>query len=84
MPPDNKGKDMAFKLSGELLHGGKGKDKLLVDVTCQINPTGTLEAQPCTSGGWEGLNPPTLDETGGAVHGDKKMQMQKENKHHWW
>ncbi len=27
-PPDNKGKDTAFKLSGELLHGGKGKDKL--------------------------------------------------------
>jgi hypothetical protein len=26
-PPKNKGKDTAFKLSGELLHGGKGKDK---------------------------------------------------------
>ncbi len=33
MPPDNKGDDTAFKLSGKLVHGGKGKNKLLVDVT---------------------------------------------------
>ncbi len=82
-PPNNKGKDTAFKLSGKLLHGGKGKDKLLVDVNCHNNPMGDPDVRPCTSGGWEGLNPPTLEESGGVVHGDDKMQMQKENKHRW-
>jgi hypothetical protein len=81
-PPDNKGKDTALKLSGELLHGGKGEDKLLVDVNCHNNPMGALDVQLCTSESWEGLNPPTLEETGGGVHGDDMTQMGKENKLH--
>jgi hypothetical protein len=82
-PPNNTGKAPAFKLSNELLHGGKGKDEILVNVNCNHNPTGELEVQPCTTVGWEGLNPPRLEETGGAIHGDNKTQMQKENKRRW-
>jgi hypothetical protein len=64
-------------------YGGKGKNKIVVKVNCTNNPQRDLDVQPCFTGGWEGLKPPRLEETGGAVHGDNKTKMRKENKHHW-
>jgi hypothetical protein len=72
-----------FKLNGELLHGGQGKDNAIVNVNCNHNPTGELDVQPCNTDGLEGLHPPQIEETGGAIRGDNRTQMQKENKRHW-
>jgi hypothetical protein len=69
-----------FKLNGELLHGGQGKDNTIVTVNCNHNPAGKLNVQPCTTDGLEGLNPPRIEGTGVAIRGDDWMQMCKENK----
>ncbi len=39
--------------------------------------------QPCNADGLEGLHPPRIEEMGGAIRGDNRTQMQKENKRHW-
>jgi hypothetical protein len=85
-PQNNPGDAPEFKFSNELLYEGKSKNKLVVNVNCTNNPPRDLDldVQPCTTGGWEGLKPPRLEETGVAVHGDNKTKMRKENKHRWW
>jgi hypothetical protein len=80
-PPNDTGYDQTFKLNGELLHGGKGKDNTLVNIDCNHNTMGEPVWQPQTSG-WEGLQLPRLETMRGAVYEDNKTQMQKENKHH--
>jgi hypothetical protein len=80
-PPRKKEGNWTFKLNGELLHGGQGKDNTIVNINCNHNPTGELDVQPCNTDGLEGLHPPQIEETGGAIHGDNRTQMQKENKH---
>ncbi len=82
-PPNNTGKDPTFKLNGELLHGGQGKNNKLVNIDCNYNQPGGLDVPLCTSKGLEGVNPPQLEETGGVVLWDNKTQMQKENKRRW-
>ncbi len=72
---------MTFKLNGELLHGGQGKDNTIVTVNCTNNPVGELNVQPCTTDGLEGLNLPRIEDTGEDIHGDNQMQMRNENKH---
>ncbi len=52
MPPNNMGKDPTFKLNGELLHGGQGKDNKLINIDCNHDIPGGLEVQLCTSNGW--------------------------------
>jgi hypothetical protein len=69
-----------FTLSSKLLYGGKGKNNILVNVNYTTNPPRNLNVQPCTMGGWEGLEPPRIEERGQAVHGDDKTKMRKENK----
>jgi hypothetical protein len=82
--PQNKPGDAPeFKLSSKLLYGGKGKNTIVGNVNCTNNPPRDLNVQPCPIGGWEGLKPPRLEETGGAVHRDDKTKMRKENKHCW-
>ncbi len=81
-PPNGMGKDPMFKLNGELLHGGQGKDNKLINIDCNHNQPGGLNVQLCMTDGLEGLNPPWLEETGEVVLGDNKTQMQKENKRH--
>ena len=71
--------DQKFKINGELLHGGQGKDNTLVHFACDHNIAGQPVGEPHT-GGVEGLQPPRLETTGGAVYGANKKQMQKENK----
>jgi hypothetical protein len=71
-PQNNPGDAPEFKLSNEFLCGEKGKNKLVVNVNCTNNPPRDLDVQQCTTGGWEGLKPPRLEETGGAIHGDDK------------
>jgi hypothetical protein len=83
-PQNNPGDALEFKLSNKLLYGGKGKNKIVVNVNCTNNPSRDLDVQLCTTGGWEGLKPPRLEETGGAIHGDDKTKMRKENKCRWW
>jgi hypothetical protein len=83
MPPNGMGKDPMFKLNGELLHGGQGKDNKLINIDCNHNQPGGLNVQLCTTNGLEGLDPPWLEETGEVVLGDNKMQKRKENKCHW-
>ena len=75
MPSPDTAEDQTFKLNGELLHGGQGKDNTLVNIACNHDIAGQPTQEPHTSG-WEGLQP------GGGVYGDYKKQMQKENKHH--
>jgi hypothetical protein len=75
--PTQKELNHKFKLNGELLHGGKGKDHTHVHDRHDI-PEHHME-EPHT-GGMEGLQPPRLETTKGAVYGANKKQMQKENK----
>ncbi len=83
--PQNKPGDAPeFKLSSKLLYGGKGKNKIVVNVNHTNNPPRDLDVQPCLIGGWEGLKPPRLEETGGAIHRDNKTKMRKENNCRWW
>ena len=58
-------KQQGTALSGKLLHGGKGKNKMLVNVNYTSNPTMELSVQPCTAGGWEVLRPPRQEEMKG-------------------
>ena len=51
--PDTE-EDQTFKLNGELLHGGKGKDNTLVNIACNHDTMGDPAREPHTSG-WEGL-----------------------------
>jgi hypothetical protein len=82
-PPCEKEGDLTFKLNGELLHGGQDKDNTIVNVNCTYNPTRELDVQSCNTDGLEGLHLPRNEETGGAIHGDNRTQIQKENKHCW-
>ena len=70
--------DQNFKINGELLHGGQGKDNTLIHFACDHNIVGHPAEEPHT-GGLGGLQPPRLETTGGAVHGADKKQMQKKN-----
>jgi hypothetical protein len=79
--PQNKPGDAPeFKFSSELLYGGLGNNKIVVNVNCTNNPPRNWDVQPCPIGGWEGLKPPRLEEMGGAVHGHDKTKMRNENK----
>ena len=69
-----------FKLNGELLHGGKGKDHTLVHVSCDHHDIPGHHMEEPHTGGLEGLQPPRLETTRGAVYGADKKQMRKENK----
>ena len=57
MPSPHMAEDQTFKLNGELLHGGQGKDNTLVHFACNNNIMGQPTGEPHT-GGWEGLPPP--------------------------
>ena len=72
--------DHKFKLNGELLHGGQGKDYTLVHFACDHKDIVGHPAEEPHTGGLGGLQPPLLKTTGGAVHGADTQQMQKENK----
>jgi hypothetical protein len=76
-PPNDMDKDPTFKLNGEFLHGGQGKDSKLINIDCNHNILGGLEVQLCTSDGLEGLNPPRLEETGGVVLGDNTIRYER-------
>ena len=61
-----------FKLNGELLHGGKGKDHTLIHVCCDHHDIPGHHMDKPHTGGLEGLQLPQLETTGGAVHGADK------------
>ena len=69
-----------FKINGELLHGGHGKDNKLVHFACDHQDIAGHPAEEPHTGGLEGLHPPWLETMWGTVHGADKKQMQKENK----
>jgi hypothetical protein len=71
-----------FKLNGELLHGGKGKDHTLVHVSCDHHDIPGYHTEEPHTGGLEGLQPPRLETMRGAVHGADTKQMRMANKQH--
>jgi hypothetical protein len=67
-PPSDTGKDPMFKINGELLHGGQGKNNKIVNINCNHNqPGGTrcaivyvqrfVGAKSTTAGGNGGSHP---------------------------
>ena len=63
-PSPDMAEDQTFKLNGEVLHGGQSKDNTLVNIACNHDARGKPAWEPHTSG-WEGLQPPQLETTGG-------------------
>jgi hypothetical protein len=68
------------KLADALLYGGQGKTNISVTPDCTNDPSMSTDVNASSIGGWAGLQLPWLEETGGAVSGDDKTQMRKENK----
>jgi hypothetical protein len=66
-----------FKLNGELLHGGKGKDHTLVHVSCDHHDIPGHHMEEPHTGGLEGLQPPRLETTRGAAYGADKNKCEK-------
>ena len=82
-PTCKKEGNLVFKLNGELLHRGQGKNNTIVIVNYNHNSTGELDVQLCNTDSLEGVHLPRIEKTGGAIHGDNWTQMCKENRCHW-
>ena len=80
LAPTQKELNNTFKLNGELLHGGQGKNHTHIHVSCDPHDIPEHHMEEPHTDGMEGLQPPRLETTKGAVHGANKKQMQKENK----
>ncbi len=80
-PTRDAGKKTPFKLSGELLYGGQGKDNSLVTSDCIDNTLFGCEVRhdQREASNMEGLCPPRLELTGDSVQGDMKKVLRKEN-----
>jgi hypothetical protein len=78
--PTQKESNNTFKLNGELLHGGQGKDYTQVHVSCDRHDIPEHHMEEPHVDNMEGLQPPRLETTKGAVHGANKKQIRKENK----
>ena len=63
-PSPNTVEDQTFKLHGELLHGGQGKDNTLVNFACNHDIAVGPAGEPHSSS-WEGLQLPRLETAGG-------------------
>jgi hypothetical protein len=81
-PNKDAGKTTPFKLSGELLYGGQGKDNSLVTPDCIDNTSFRCEVWSDRGGAsnMEGLYPPRLELTGDSVRGDMRRVLRKENR----
>ncbi len=69
-----------FKLKGELLYEGKGKNNMIVNNKFSSHTTKSTEEGLIYTQKMEGLQPPRLEESGNIVRGETKALMQKENK----
>jgi hypothetical protein len=69
-----------FKLKGELLYEGQGKDNTIVNNNSYSHTTKSTEEGQINTQGMEGLQPPCLEESGDIIHGETKALMQKEKK----
>jgi hypothetical protein len=83
-PTRDTGTTTPFKLSGESLYGGQGKDNSLVTPNCIDNTAFGCEVRSDQGGAsnMEGLCPPRLELTGDRVRGDMKRVLHKENRQH--
>ena len=83
-PTKDAGTTTPFKLSGEFLYGGQGKDNSLVTPDCIDNTAFGCEVRSDQGGAsnMEGLCPPRLELTGDSVWGDMKRVLRKENRQH--
>jgi hypothetical protein len=70
-----------FKLKGELLYEGQGKDNTKVNNDSYSHTTKSTDEGHINTQCMEGLQPPQLEESGDIVRGETKTLMQKENKH---
>jgi hypothetical protein len=81
-PQGGSGTKREFKLKGEFLYGGQGKDNGIVNNNSYTNNTNTIDEVHIDTQCMEGLHPPQLEQSGDNVHGANKALMQKENKRH--
>ncbi len=73
---------MQFQVADALLNGGQSKINTLVTPHCTNNSATSTTVGTVSMGRWAGLQLPQLKETGGAVRGNDKTRMRKENKCH--
>jgi hypothetical protein len=71
---------MQFQVADALLYGGQGKINTLVTSHCTNYSAMSTRVDTVSMGGWAGLQPPQLEEMGGAVRGNDKTRLCKENK----
>jgi hypothetical protein len=71
---------MQLQVADALLYGGQGKINTLVTPHCTNYSATSTTVDTVSMGGWAGLQPPQLKETGGAVCGNDKTRLRKENK----
>ncbi len=69
-----------FRLKGELLYEGQGKDNMIVNNESYSHTAKSTEEGHSNTKKMEGLQPPRLEESGDIVRGETKALMQKENK----
>jgi hypothetical protein len=69
-----------FKLKGELLYEGQGKDNMIVNNESYSHTKKSTEEGQINTQCMEGLQPPQLEESGDIVRGETKALMQKENR----
>jgi hypothetical protein len=79
-PEGGMAKKPDFKLKGELLYKGHGKDNMIVNSNCYSHTTKSIEEGHINKQCMEGLQPPQLEESGDIVHRETRTLMQKEIK----
>ena len=79
-PEGGTAKKPEFRLKGELLYEGQGKDNTIVNNDSYLHIITSMEEGHINTQCMEGLQPPRLEESGDIVRGETKALMQKENK----